>query len=211
LSIIKLDNVTKLYGKRKILDNFSIEVNEGEFVAITGKSGSGKSTILNIIGLLETIDDGNIIIDGKKNLSPSSSESVRLLRSTISYLFQNFALIDEQTVANNLLLALRYVKESKKVKLQKIKEQLITVGLEGYENKKIFELSGGEQQRVSIARIMLKPSKIVLADEPTGSLDTGNRDTIMNLLKKLNNEGKTIIIVTHDKDVAEVCGRVIQL
>jgi putative ABC transport system ATP-binding protein len=211
LSIIKLDNVTKLYGKRKILDNFSIEVNEGEFVAITGKSGSGKSTILNIIGLLETIDDGNIIIDGKKNLSPSSSEAVRLLRSTISYLFQNFALIDEQTVANNLLLALRYVKESKKVKLQKIKEQLITVGLEGYENKKIFELSGGEQQRVSITRIMLKPSKIVLADEPTGSLDTGNRDTIMNLLKKINNEGKTIIIVTHDKEVAEVCGRIIQL
>lgn len=211
MSIIELENVSKTYGEKKVLDNISLEINEGELVAITGESGKGKSTILNILGLLETIDSGQVLICGQGNLKPNSGKATKVLRTTISYLFQNFALIDEETVNNNLLIALKYVKGTKKEKLNKISEALKIVGLEGFEKRKVYELSGGEQQRVAIARIMLKPSKIVLADEPTGSLDEVNRDKIFALLKGINKEGKTVIIVTHDKDLASKCNKVISL
>lgn len=209
--IIKLNDVTKSYGERKIIDNISMEIKEGEFVAIMGKSGAGKSTILNIIGLLETIDTGKVIIDGEEDIKPNSRRSTAILRKKISYLFQNFALIDEETVYYNLLIAIKYLKGSKNFKITKISEALAKVGLEGFEKRKIFELSGGEQQRVAVARIILKPSKIVLADEPTGSLDEGNRDMIINLLRMLNDKGKTVVLVTHDKSVSEHCDRVINL
>lgn len=210
MPIIELKNISKAYSKA-IFKNLSLEINEGEFVAITGESGKGKSTLLNIIGLLEDIDDGEVIIDGESNIKPSSQKASKILRYKISYLFQNFALIDEDTVKNNLMLALKYVKGNKEEKIQKIDSALSIVGLDGYESKKIFELSGGEQQRVSIARCILKPSNIILADEPTGSLDEDNREKVMTLLRKLNKEGKTIIIVTHDKMVADECYRIISL
>ena len=211
MSIIELCNVSKSYGSKKILENISININEGEFVAITGESGKGKSTILNIIGLLEIFDSGKLTIDNETNLVPNSIKSRKLLREKISYLFQNFALIDQETVLYNLLLVLKYVKQSKNYKVKIIKQSLSKVGLDGYEKRKIYELSGGEQQRVAIARILLKPSKIVLADEPTGSLDENNRDTVISLLRLLNNEGKTIVLVTHDKSVAKSCDRIINL
>jgi putative ABC transport system ATP-binding protein len=211
LSIIELCNISKSYGSKKILDNISININEGEFVAITGESGKGKSTILNIIGLLEIFDSGKLTIDNETNLVPNSIKSRKMLREKISYLFQNFALVDQETVLYNLLLVLKYVKQNKNYKLKIIKESLSKVGLDGYEKRKIYELSGGEQQRVAIARILLKPSKIVLADEPTGSLDENNRDAVINLLRLLNNDGKTIVIVTHDKSVAKSCDRIINL
>ncbi len=211
MSIIELCNISKSYGSKKILDNISININEGEFVAITGESGKGKSTILNIIGLLEIFDSGKLTIDNETNLVPNSIKSRKMLREKISYLFQNFALVDQETVLYNLLLVLKYVKQNKNYKLKIIKESLSKVGLDGYEKRKIYELSGGEQQRVAIARILLKPSKIVLADEPTGSLDENNRDAVINLLRLLNNDGKTIVIVTHDKSVAKSCDRIINL
>lgn len=211
MSIIQLLNVSKSYGNKEVLNDISIDIKEGEFIAITGKSGAGKSTILNIIGLLETADSGNVIIDNTKNIKPNSAKSTVILRNKISYLFQNFALIEEETVAYNLLLAVKYVKGNKGFKLQKIKEALGKVGLEGYENRKVFELSGGEQQRVAVARIIIKPSKIVLADEPTGSLDENNKNIVLNLLNILNKEGKTVVIVTHDKQVSQNCNRVIEL
>lgn len=211
MEIIKLESINKSYGDRKILKNFSLSINDGEFVAITGESGKGKSTILNILGLLEDIDDGKFKIDGMENIKVNSSKSNKVIREKISYLFQNFALVDEETVKYNLSLSLRYVKISKKEKNDKIKNALKAVGLCGYEDRKIYELSGGEQQRVAIARVMLKPSKIVLADEPTGSLDEANVRLILDLLKQLNKDGKTIIIVTHDKYVANECDRVINL
>lgn len=178
MSIIELKNIEKKYGEKKVLDNISLEINEGDLVAITGESGKGKSTILNIVGLLEIPDGGQVSICGEANIKPNSSKASKMLRSNISHLFQNFALIDEETVDNNLLVALKYVKLSKKEKANKINEALKRVGLEGFEKRRIYELSGGEQQRVAIARVMLKPSKIVLADEPTGSLDETNRDKI---------------------------------
>ncbi len=211
MAIVELNNVTKRFGNKKILDKFSLKINEGELVAITGSSGKGKTTILNIIGLLEQFEEGELIIDGESHIKVNSSKATRLLREKISYLFQNFALIDDQTVLYNLNLALNYVKATKKEKQQLINNALENVGLAGYEKSKIFELSGGEQQRVAIARIMLKPCKIVLADEPTGSLDEENSHKILELLKFLNKSGKTIVIVSHDKFIANQCDRIINI
>ena len=211
MAIVELNNVTKRFGNKKILDKFSLKINEGELVAITGSSGKGKTTILNIIGLLEQFEEGELIIDEESHIKINSSKATRLLREKISYLFQNFALIDDQTVLYNLNLALNYVKATKKEKQQLINNALENVGLAGYEKSKIFELSGGEQQRVAIARIMLKPCKIVLADEPTGSLDEENSHKILELLKFLNKSGKTIVIVSHDKFIANQCDRIINI
>lgn len=211
MSIISLQQINKAYKNKKVLENFSLDIDEGEFVAITGESGKGKTTILNLIGLLDKPDSGKIIIDGLENIQPNSLKSAAVLRNKLSYLFQNFALIDEETVKYNLWIALKYVKCPKKEKLQRISEALKTVGLDGYENKRIYELSGGEQQRVAISRIIIKPSKIILADEPTGSLDEGNLKIVLELLRSLNKDKKTIVIVTHDKYLSQQCDRVINL
>lgn len=211
MAIIELNNICKSYGKKNILTDFSLKINEGELLAIMGSSGQGKSTILNIIGLLEDFQSGELIIDGEKNVKCNSVKSNKILREKIAYLFQNFALIDEKSVLENLKIPLKYVTANNSNKVNKIKEALSVVGLEGFEKRKIYELSGGEQQRVAIARVMLKPCKIVLADEPTGSLDEKNKDIVLNLLKRLNTNGKTVIIVTHDNYVSDNCNRVIHL
>ncbi|MGM9973270.1 MAG: ABC transporter ATP-binding protein [Clostridiaceae bacterium] len=211
MSIIELDRITKSFGDKIILDEFSLQVEEGEFISLTGPSGSGKSTLLNIIGLLEDFDDGELTIDEEISAPPNSERANKIIREKVSYLFQNYALVDEETVSYNLSLALKYVKGSKKDKAEKMIEALKTVGLEGYELRRIYELSGGEQQRVAIARIMLKPGKIILADEPTGSLDEKNKMKVLNLLKELNHNGKTIIVVTHDPYVAAMSHRSISI
>lgn len=211
MEMIKLVNVNKKYGEKVILNNFSLNIKEGEFLAITGESGKGKSTILNIIGLLETFDSGDLIIDKEKNIKPNSKDANRILRDTIGYLFQNFALVDNESIDSNLNLALQYIKKSKKEKSKMKEAALEKVCLSGYGKSKIYELSGGEQQRVAIARLLLKPSKIILADEPTGSLDEKNREIILSLLKDLNKSGKTIVLVTHDKYMANQCTKIIEL
>lgn len=210
--MIEIKNITKKYDDRVIFKNFSLKINDGEFVVITGKSGCGKSTLLNIIGLLEDPDKGKVVIDGEKILSSQSKNAVKVIRNKISYVFQNFALVDEETVKYNLMLALRYVKLSHKEKENKIADALAKVGLCGYENKKIYQLSGGEQQRVSLARVFLKPSEIILADEPTGSLDKENAVIVINILKRINRDyGKTVLIVTHDENLKEIGDRIIDL
>lgn len=211
MSVIELNNITKKYGSKKLFDNFSLKINKNELVALTGPSGKGKTTILNMIGLLETFDEGELLIDGQKNIKVNSSKATKILREKIGYLFQNCALVDDETVYYNLDLALKYVKNNRKEKNELIKKALNDVGLEGFERRKIYELSGGEQQRVAIARIILKPCKVILADEPTGSLDEKNRDLVLELLKKLNNNGKTIVLVTHDEFVANQCDRIINI
>lgn len=209
--MISIQNVNKSYGNKKVLKSFSLEIDNGEFIGIMGKSGKGKSTILNIIGCLEKVDSGDVIINGEKNVRPNSKKANILLRDTTSYLFQNFALIDNETVSYNLQLALKYVVGSKKQKKGMINEALKFVGLEGFSDNKIYELSGGEQQRVALARIFLKPSKIILADEPTGSLDEENAIKVLELLKSFNEKGKTIVVVTHDEIVGKYCKRIIRL
>lgn len=209
--MISIKNLSKKYGTKVILDNISLDIVQGDFVAIIGTSGCGKSTLLNIIGLLEKFDTGDITIDGDYNVSINSIKSNKILREKINYLFQNFALIDDETVEYNLKLSSQYLKLSNKAKKILYEESLTKVGLNGFLKRKVYELSGGEQQRVALARILIKPCKIILADEPTGSLDESNRDIILDLLHELNSIGKTVIIVTHDKEVASRCKRIINL
>ena len=209
--MIKLENITKTIGKKVILENLSLKINQGDLVAIVGKSGSGKSTLLNLLGLIDGDYSGHYEIFGQKNVLVNSVKSQAIIREHISYLFQNFALIDNETVEYNLMLALKYVKLSKKDKVKEIEEILERVGLPSTLHQKVSELSGGEQQRIAVARAILKPSQLLLADEPTGSLDPENRDLVLNFLLDMNKEGKTVIIVTHDAYVAQQCHRVIEL
>lgn len=208
---IELINISKSYGDKKIINNFSLQVNKGDSIVINGHSGCGKSTLLNMIGLIEPFDEGDLIINGYENIKPNSKTACKLLRNELGYLFQNFALIDNEKVKSNLNIALKYVNETKKQKEYLVQDALDYVGLQGFENRYVFELSGGEQQRVAIARIMLKPCSIILADEPTGSLDEDNRNKVMDLLLSLNKKGKTLIIVTHDNYIVKQCDRVINL
>ena len=209
--ICELEQVTKQYGDHIVLDKMSMTVNEGEMVAITGKSGSGKTTILNIIGMLENQDKGTVKLFGEKRPKSNSRKANQMLRTKLSYLFQHFALIEHATVNENLEIPLLYSRKTKKEKQQLKKEALEKVGLNIPLKQKVHELSGGEQQRAAIARILLKPCDLILADEPTGSLDADNRHDMMQILKVLNEENKTIIIVTHDPYVAERCDRTICL
>ncbi len=209
--VCELRGVSKSYHGRSIISNMDLKVLEGEMVAITGKSGSGKSTLLNIFGLLEFADHGTVHLFGEDCLRVRSKEASHLLRLRLGYLFQNYALIDNETVDYNLRIAQAYTKGSRKKKQEIKVEALRRVGLANAGNRKVYELSGGEQQRVAIARLLLKPCDLVLADEPTGSLDAVNRDEVLRMLHDLNDTGKTIIIVTHDEIVAGTCTRVIQL
>lgn len=209
--MIELKNITKKFENKTVFANFNLQINQNEMVAIIGPSGSGKSTLLNILGLIDKVDDGDYQFEQYTNIKPNSRLAQKIIREKISYLFQNFALIEEDTVLQNLLLALKYVKQSKKEKTEIITAALQKVGLSEYLNSKIYELSGGQQQRIAVARAIIKPSELVLADEPTGSLDSKNRDEIIKLLLELNAAGKTVIVVTHDSHVAEKCHRVLEL
>ncbi len=210
--MVELIDVKKKYDGKTIIDGLNFEIGSGEMVAITGPSGSGKSTILNMIGLLEKPDAGTINLFGKPAPKINSAKSKLLLRNKIAYLFQNYALVDNETTDYNLNIALEYVKADKNQKRKMKIDALSKVGLdETYLKKKIYQLSGGEQQRIAVARIILKPCELILADEPTGSLDAQNRNEIMKILQQLNKSGKTIIIVTHDEYVAGQCSRKIEL
>ncbi len=209
--MIELKNITKKFENKTVFANFNLQIDQNEMVAIIGPSGSGKSTLLNILGLIDKVDDGDYQFERYTNIKPNSRLAQKIIREKISYLFQNFALIEEDTVLQNLLLSLKYVKQSKKEKTETITAALQKVGLSEYLNSKIYELSGGQQQRIAVARAIIKPSELVLADEPTGSLDSKNRDEIIKLLLELNDAGKTVIVVTHDSHVAEKCHRVLEL
>lgn len=200
--ILTIENLNKSFGDHHVLNDLNLKVEQGSFVVLTGPSGSGKSTFLNIVGLLDQHDSGTISYFGIENPKPFSQAASKLLRNKIGYLFQNFALIESKSVEQNLMIALEFVKGVDKK--ARIKEVLEYVGLPGFEHKKISQCSGGEQQRIAIARLMLKPCELILCDEPTGSLDYENRQNIIGLLKQLQADGKTILIVSHDPEVIEV-------
>lgn len=205
--IIRVLNVSKAFGDKIILENVSLSIKAGEFVAISGKSGSGKSTLLNLIGMLEPIDSGEIYLCDEMIPLPFSKKASKLLKNDVGYLFQNYGLIDNKDVYYNL----RLVCNKKKTEKKTIKDALSLVGLENFESKKIFQCSGGEQQRVAIARLLIKNCKVILCDEPTGSLDEENSRNIISILKELSSRGHTVVIVTHDSDVLDAADRVINL
>lgn len=208
--MIQLKNITKHYDTKTIFDHFNLTIKDHELVAIVGNSGSGKSTLLNIIGLLEEIEDGEIIINHR--LISNKKDALLLRRYDIGYMFQNNALVDDYTVKENLDIVLKYSRFNKKEKLNAIKQVLSTVGLEGYENRKVYSLSGGEAQRIAFCKLLLKKPKIVLCDEPTGSLDAANTKIMMDLLLEYHHSsGATVVIVTHDLDIAKLCERVIHI
>ncbi len=209
--LLEIKDLRKDYGLKGIFRNISMQIHEGEMIAITGPSGCGKSTLLNIIGLIEVYDEGQLYIFGEEAPRPNSRAANQFIRKHISYLYQNYALVEYLTVEENLRMALKYVQKSNYAKIDMMKLTLESVGLYDCLTMKICELSGGEQQRVAIARAILKPCDIILADEPTGSLDDKNRDSILAILKDINKQGKTILTVTHDAEVARNCSRLIRM
>lgn len=211
MKILELVNVSKTYAKEEILSNVSLIVKEGEMIAIIGESGKGKTTLLNIMGLITKKDKGKLLLFGKDNSSIHSKSAMMLRREKIGYLFQNYGLVDDETVKWNLNLALEYKKFNKKDKSKKIDTLLQEFGLSHLKEKMVYQLSGGEQQRIAVIRLILQESDLILADEPTASLDTENEKIILRYLKKLNESGKTIVVVTHNKDILPYFSRVISL
>ena len=209
--MITIKNLNKSFGEKQVFTNFNCTIKNGFMTAIIGKSGSGKSTLLNMIGLLDLDYQGEILYDDVNIKKLKENKQVEFIRNNINYLFQNYALIDNETVEQNLLLTLAYEKISKKEKLNKINTVLTKVGLDNFNDKKIYTLSGGQQQRIALARTIIKKGNIILADEPTGNLDEENKNQVLNILKELKKLGKTIIIVTHDLSIANECDEIIKL
>ena len=173
---IILSNICKRFGEKTLFENFSLKIERGEFLSIMGESGAGKTTLLNMMGLLDRPDSGTVVLCGQENPAFSSRTAVNLRRRHISYLFQNYGLIDTETVENNMRIATHFKSISKKKERRLIADALEQVGLQGYEKRKVYTLSGGEQQRVALAKVIAKSPQIIFADEPTGSLDECNRE-----------------------------------
>ncbi len=204
---IKVKDLCKSFGNLTLFDHLTLEIPEKEITCIYGTSGCGKTTLLDIIGFIETYQSGKIFYDGKQVKNKASQR--KMLRDNIGFIFQDFGLIENETIINNL----KIVKKIKKMphKEERIKEVLNSLQLDMDLNRKVYELSGGEQQRLAIAKIILKDPDLILADEPTASLDVGNKEIILNLLKSFAANGKTVIIVTHDKETIEIADNKIDL
>ena len=216
--LFEISNLKKSYGKNdyicKALDGVNLSVEKGEILTIMGSSGSGKSTLLNIIGAMDTMTEGNYTIYGDReysigNLKPQELHKFR--RDNISFVFQQFALMRHYTVYENVVMPLNILGMSGKEKKEIVFDALKSVGIEELAKKKVTRISGGQQQRCAIARAIVKESKLILADEPTGALDKKNGEEIMNILCKLREEGKTLIIVTHDPNIARYADRIVHI
>lgn len=213
--MIKLENISKIYDikvdNKKALDNVSLTIDNGEFVAIIGPSGSGKSTLLNILGCMDTATEGNYIVNDIKVSELNKSDMHDFRKKNIGFVFQHFALMDYYTAYENIELPLlaNNIKRTQRKKL--VNQQLIQLGIIGEKNKLPGKMSGGQQQRVAIARALVTNVNIILADEPTGALDQRTGEEVFEILKKINEQGKTIIIVTHDMKIAEKTNRIITI
>ncbi len=202
--MIELKSLKKSFDGHVLFEDLNLIINDGEYVVLSGESGCGKTTLLNIIGGLEKIDSGSVLVDGI-DLSKLRNRLV-YFQEKVGFLFQNFALIENKTVFQNLDLV--YDKSRNETSID---EALEFVGLKNRKNSKVFELSGGEQQRIAVARLLIKKCQVILADEPTGSLDKGNGEIVMQLLDRLNKQGKTIVLVTHNDEYKKVGNRIIEL
>ncbi len=206
--MIKLENIVKEYVLSKdnsivALNNVSLEIEEGEFVAIVGKSGSGKSTLLNIMSCLDKEIKGKYILDGIDISKKKSKELAKIRNKYFGFIFQNFNLLQKLTAYENIEIPLIYKRVPRRNRKKLIEEYAKKVGIDQRLKHKPNELSGGQQQRVAIARALVTNPKIIMADEPTGALDEATGIQIMNLLEELNKEGKTVLLITHDMDLAK--------
>lgn len=215
--MIQIENVVKTFGKGKkeavveALRGISLSIQEGEMVAVMGKSGSGKSTLLNILGGMMSADSGTYLYDGKEVNFKSQKELVRFRRNEIGFILQYFALVDDLNVFRNVALPLKYQGYSRKKVKKMVMEALTDLGIEDKAKAYPAELSGGQQQRVAIARAVVKSPRVILADEPTGALDEATGEEVQKIFRRLNEKGKTVIIVTHDAKVAQKCDRIIHV
>lgn len=203
MPLIQLDHVTKTYKQKLVLDAVSLSINQGEFWTIHGKSGAGKSTLLNLLGLIDSFDEGTVVLFGKNAPKINSKAALLLRRNKISYLFQNHGLIEDETIIDNLNIPFLYRKISRREKIKLQQEALAQVSLDYPLKTKVYRLSGGEKQRLAFAKLLLEDKELILADEPTGSLDNENRNHILDLLFQQHHAGKTIIVVTHDPYIIE--------
>ena len=212
MNAVEIMDVTKKYGDRVIFDHINMEIREGEMTALIGPSGCGKSTLLNMIGLLEDLSNGKIRIFGKEIPKINSRKATMLRRNTVNYLFQSSALVGDMTVYQNLMLAMHFVRISQKEKEIRINRMLHEVGLPKMKSAVVNTLSGGEQQRVALARTLLKPGKLILADEPPGALDEKSAEKVFLLLRDLCVQyKKTVIMVTHNMELAQQTDQVVNL
>lgn len=202
--MVEVVNLFKSFEKKVLFERFNVSIRSGEFVVFSGESGCGKTTLLNMIGAIEPFDDGKIEVNGLD--VKKSKNRLKLFRESYGFIFQNFALVENKTVKENLSFVMK--KYSSGVSIE---EALRFVELHDFENEKVYKLSGGEQQRVALARLLIKKCNIILADEPTGSLDKRNADHVMDIINNLRLQGKTIVLVTHSDEIKKRGDRLIYL
>ena len=213
--MLKINNLHKSYTTEyntlHVLKGLNLEIKEGEFVSIMGSSGSGKSTLLNILGILDDYDEGEYYLDNNliKNLSQKNAAQYR--NHLLGFVFQSFNLLPFKSAKENVALPLYYQKVDRKTRQKRALEYLEQVGLGEWAEHYPNQLSGGQQQRVAIARALISDPKLILADEPTGALDSKTSEEVMNIFKNVNKQGKTVIIVTHENEIAEQTDRIIRL
>ena len=213
--MIKVSDIVKIYKngsmELKVLKGLNLSVSEGEYVAFMGPSGSGKSTLMNILGCLDSLTSGTYILDNE-NVSTIKGDALAEVRNKkIGFVFQTFNLLPKMTAVENVALPALYAGVKKAERLKRATEALESVGLGERIHHKPNEMSGGQRQRVAIARAIINNPKILLADEPTGNLDSKSGEEVLEIFKKLNDNGTTIVMVTHEEDVAEHCKRIIRL
>ena len=213
--MIKIENIYKTYNLGKsnaftALKGVNLTINDGEMVAIIGKSGAGKSTLMHIIGCIDDFEKGTYMLADRDVSKISENKRANIRNSEIGIVLQDFALIEEYSAIDNVMIPL-YFSKNKAKKKERAKEALKKMGIEELANKHVNKLSGGQKQRVAIARAIVNNPKLLLADEPTGALDVNTSAEIMKEFKRLNEEGMTIVIITHDMDVANACQRVVEI
>ncbi|HAI92534.1 MAG TPA: ABC transporter ATP-binding protein [Butyrivibrio sp.] len=216
--MIEIDNIYKIYNKGKVneftaLKGVSLRISEGEMVAVIGKSGAGKSTLMHIIGCIDDFEQGKYYLNGQDVSKLNEKKRAIIRNRDIGIVLQDFALMENYTVIENVLMPLFFSKNAgnRRVREEKAKDILSQLEMDEIMDKKVNKLSGGQKQRVAIARAMINNPKVLLADEPTGALDVKTSLEIMNVFKQLNAKGTTVIIITHDMEVANECNRVIEI
>lgn len=214
-SIIKMVDIAKVYDggefHTQALKDIDLEVESGDFLAITGRSGSGKSTLMHIIGLLDTPSSGKYILNGTDVSKLNEDEQAFQRNKEIGFVFQQFNLLPKLSALDNVILPAIYAGTASKERTEKADMLLTMLGLADHINKRPNQMSGGQQQRVAIARALMNDPELILADEPTGNLDTASGDDVMKTLKQLNKEGKTIVLITHEHDIALQAKKILHL